>query len=198
MVYVYAGIRAGERSEERLGELRKYPIAQENIFSDKMSGKQGRSGYLALKQKLRRGDLLVLPSLEDLGNNYETILREWRELTERIGVHIKVQKKAMLDTRRGEEILQVVEELLECMAEREREKSAIQARRIRNAKERGVQFGRPQTEYSEEFIETAREFHEKRITLEEAMRRMGVKKSGVYYHTQKLIELGVIAVENRK
>ena len=176
MMYGYAGIRAGERSEERLGELRKYPIAQENIFSDKMSGKQGRSGYLALKQKLHRGDLLVLPSLEDLGNNYETILWEWRELTERKGVHIKVQKKAMLDTRRGEETVQVVEELLECMAEREREKSAIQARGIRNAKECGVQFGRPQTEYSEGFIETAREFHQKRITLEEAMQMLPMRR----------------------
>lgn len=40
--------------------------------------------------RLRRGDLLVIKSIDRLGRNYEMIIDEWRAITEKKGADILV------------------------------------------------------------------------------------------------------------
>lgn len=194
-VYGYMRIKREEKkkAEELFALYNEYPIPKENFFIDEPGLKKVRSEYMELKKKLRSGDLIVLPSLDKLGYNYEGILREWRELTQKYGVEIKILDKPLLDTRKGEEIASIVMAILECVADRERGKSKLQAEGIRAAKERGVRFGRPQLKYSAEFIDTAERFRKKQITLQDALGETGLKKSGLYYHLHRLIELGIIS-----
>ena len=56
-----------------------------------------------------------------------------------------------------------------------------------------VRFGRPQVEYTEEFMAAAEAFRKRQITLRQALERTGIKKSSFYYHLKRLAELGLIA-----
>lgn len=194
-VYGYMRIKREEKkkAEELFALYDECPIPKENFFIDELGPKEEGRRYTELKKKLRRRDLIVLPSLDKLGNNCESIYRAWKELTQERGVEIKILDKPLLDTRRGEEIAAIVLAILEYAAEKEREKSKLQAEGIRAAKERGVRFGRPQIEYSAEFINTAEKFQKKQITIQEALVETGLKKSGLYYHLHRLIELGIIS-----
>ncbi len=108
-------------------------------------------------------------------------------------MEIKILNKPLLDTRRWEEIAAILLAILEYAAEKEREKSKLQAEGIRAAKERGVRFGRPQIEYSAEFINTAEKFRKKKIAIQEALVETGLKKSGSYYYLHRPIELNIIS-----
>ena len=50
----------------------RFEILRENIFVDKQSGSHfERPAYMRLVKKLRKGDLLVICSLDRLGRNYQ-------------------------------------------------------------------------------------------------------------------------------
>ena len=77
--------------------------------------------------RLRRGDLLVIKSIDRLGRNYEMIIEEWRAITEKKGADILVLDMPVLDTRSkdgglvGRFISDVVMQVLSFVAENERE-----------------------------------------------------------------------------
>ena len=143
--------------------------------------------------RLRRGDLLVIKSIDRLGRNYEMIIEEWRAITEKKGADILVLDMPVLDTRSkdcglvGRFISDVVLQVLSFVAENERENMrARQAEGIRCAKARGVRFGRPRRLYSAEVVAAAEDYIAKRITLREALERTDMKKGNFYYHIRCL------------
>ena len=71
--YGYARVSAKDQCEERqLIALREFPVAEANIFLDKVSGKDfNRPAYRRLIRRLRPRDLLVIKSIDRLGRNYE-------------------------------------------------------------------------------------------------------------------------------
>lgn len=77
--------------------------------------------------RLRRGDLLVIKSIDRLDRNYEMIIDEWRAITEKKGADILVRDMPLLDTRSKEGglvsrfISDVVLQVLSFVAENERE-----------------------------------------------------------------------------
>lgn len=49
-------------------------------------------------KKLKRGDILIIKSIDRLGRNYNEILEQWRVLTKEIGIDIKVIDMPLLNT----------------------------------------------------------------------------------------------------
>ena len=190
MEYGYVRAQKGQ-SLKRQTEMVTECVGEENLIADEI----GEDGYLALKKKLQPGDLLVIKSLDRLGSSYEEILREWTQITEEICADILVLDMPQLDTRKREEgkfVGGIVRNFLEFAAERERQRTSLQAQGIRKAKERGVRFGRPRLEYTEEFIATVADFLGKKITLAQALQKTGIKKSSFYYHVRRIEEKNLL------
>lgn len=195
MEYGYVRAQKGQSLKRQTEMVTEY-VEEENLIADEI----GEDGYLALKKKLQPGDLLVIKSLDRLGSSYEEILREWTQITEEICADILVLDMPQLDTRKREEgkfVGGIVRNFLEFAAERERQRTSLQAQGIRKAKERGVRFGRPRLEYTEEFIATVADFLGKKITLAQALQKTGVKKSSFYYHVKRIEEKNLLQSQPR-
>ncbi len=197
-VYAYARVSARDQNLERqIAAFIEFGIDKSRIFSDKKSGKDfERKGYKRLIKKLKRGDLLVIKSIDRLGRNYDQIIAEWSHITNKIGADILVLDMPLLDTRTksdslvGKFISDIVLQVLSFVAQNERENiKARQADGIRIAKQNGVKFGRPQRNYSDEFIAVAKDYIEKRISSAEAMNILGVRKNNFYYHIRRIKQL---------
>ena len=120
------------------------------------------------------------------------ITEEWNNIVNNIGADILVLDMPILDTRTtdssliGKFISDIVLQILSFVAENERENiRARQAEGIAIAKARGIKFGRPPKKYSDEFIETAKKFRSKEISLKEALDATGMKQSNFYYHMDR-------------
>ena len=185
-VYGYARVSAGKSLKTQVKALSE-AVKEENIVTDAA----GTNAFCALLGRLQAGDLLVVPSLEALGGSYEAVLQAWKQVTG-MGADIRVLDLPLLDTRKNAQVSGIVQQVLGFAAERDKKRTCLQAQGIAAAKERGVRFGRPCVEYTEEFIAAAEAFRKRQITLPQALERTGVKKSAFYYHLKKLEELGLI------
>lgn len=58
---------------------------ERDIFIDKQSGRDfNREQYQLVKRMLRKDDILYIHFLDCFGRNKETILQEWRDITQNI------------------------------------------------------------------------------------------------------------------
>lgn len=158
--YGYIRVSTKEQNPERqLLSLKEYGIEGKNIFLDKMSGSDfKRPQYQKLLRKLKKGDLLVIKSIDRLGRNYEEILKQWRKITKEIGADIQIVDMPLLNTDLMHEnltgifISDLVLQILAYVAEAERAFICQrQAEGIAAAEARGVKFGRPKTKMPDEF-----------------------------------------------
>ena len=193
--YAYARVSSKDQNLSRqLEAFRNYGVEEQNIYSDKKSGKNfERKGYMKLLRKLRKGDLLIIKSIDRLGRNYKMITDEWNNIVNNIGADILVLDMPILDTRSsdssqiGKFISDIVLQILSFVAENERENiRARQAEDIALAKARGVKFGRPAVKYSKNFFFFLEKLKNNEITLKEALQISGMKQSNLYYHASKL------------
>lgn len=191
MIFAYARVSSRDQNLTRqLEAFEAFGVDKKHIYCDKKSGKNfSREGYKRLLKKLKKGDLLVIKSIDRLGRNYKMITEEWNNIVNIIGADILVLDMPILDTRTtdssliGKFISDIVLQILSFVAENERENiRARQAEGIASAKARGIKFGRPTKKYSEKFIETAKKFRNKEITLKEALAAVNMKQSNFYYH----------------
>lgn len=181
-VYGYIRVSTREQNEDRqLIAMEAFPVPQQHIWLDKQSGKDfNRPAYKRLLRKLRRGDLLVIKSIDRLGRNYHEIIDQWRILTKDKGVDIVVLDMPLLDTRRGKDLLgtfiaDVVLQLLSFVAENERANiRQRQAEGIAAAKLRGVRFGRPPIPIPSALYEWYDRFREGKASIRVAARALGV------------------------
>lgn len=196
----YAYIRVSSKSQcidRQLDEIYKLNIPEKNIFIDMESGKNfNRINYLRLKKKLRKGDLVIVKSIDRLGRNYQMIIDEWSEITKVIQADIKVLDMPLLDTSVqpdnlvGKFISDIVLQILSFVAENERENiRQRQAEGIRIAKEKGVHLGRPKYELPNDFFVVAPKVLTKQMHYKEALNILKMNKSTFYkylksYHNQ--------------
>ena len=201
-VYGYARVSTQAQNEARqLNALRRFGVADENIVVEKKSGKNfDRSLYRKLVKKLRRGDVLVVQSIDRLGRDYTEILEQWRYITKTRKADIVVLDMPLLDTRTGEGqdltgrfIADLVLQLLSYVAEREYDMiRQRQAEGIAAAKERGVRFGRQPLVMSAEFEELAVRWKDGEISSRDAAWELGVShttfqhKAKAYFQNQGL------------
>lgn len=195
--YAYARtLNGGQSLGKQIQAFAQFGVEKSAIYADEKLNT--RAAYGELLQVLKKGDLIVIKSLAALSDSYEGMSTEWTRLTS-LGADVCVADMPALDTRLGGErgvIVSAVAQMLGFCAEKERAHSALQAKGIQSAKERGVKFGRPKMQYSEDFIATVSKFCKKDITLAEALSATHMKQSSFYYHVKKIKESKFLNFEN--
>ena len=182
-IYGYVRVSTKEQNEDRqLIALREFPVLVNNIYMDKLSGKDfNRPQYRKLLRKIRPGDIVVIKSIDRLGRNYEEILMQWRIITKEKQVDVVVLDMPLLDTRKsgndltGTFVADLVLQILSYMAQTERENiHQRQKEGIAAAKLRGVRFGRPRKPILEGFWQLKVDWENKKITSREAAQQLSI------------------------
>lgn len=192
-VYGYVRVSTREQNEDRqIIALNEKQVPETNIYMDKQSGKDfNRPMYHQLLKRLVKDDLLYIKSIDRLGRNYEEILEQWRVLTKERKVDIVVLDMPLLDTRRGKDLMgtflsDTVLQVLSFVAEnerkniRQRQKEGIEA-----ARQRGVQFGRPESPLPENFQEVYARWEAKEISGREAAQQCNITAAMFYRRARK-------------
>lgn len=88
--YAYVRVSTKEQNIDRqILALESYKIPKKNIYCDYQSGKNfERPAYQKLIRKLKKGDLLIIKSIDRLGRNYNEILTQWQYITKEIKADI--------------------------------------------------------------------------------------------------------------
>lgn len=179
----YIRVSTKEQCEERqIIALRNFPVPEDKIFVDKLSGKDfNRPQYQKLLRKLRPGDILVVKSIDRLGRDYEEILNQWRIITKEKRVDIVVLDMPLLDTRQtgkdltGIFVADLVLQILSYVAQSERENiHQRQMEGISAAKLRGVRFGRPRKPIPENFSDVKKRWETGVISSRQAARELHI------------------------
>ena len=190
-IYGYIRVSTREQNEARqLAALSGLHIPSGNIHLDKQSDKNfDRPACCHLLRRLRSGDVLYIVSIDRLGRNYDDILEQWRIITKQKGADIVVLDFPLLDTRArmegqdltGRFVADLVLQILAYVAQKERENiRQRQAEGIAAAKAAGRCWGNPGIERPAEADDYAILWREKKISLEEIGRRLGVSRSTAY------------------
>lgn len=198
MTYGYIRVSSKDQNISRqLDALASFPVPTENIYTDKLSGKDfERPNYKKLLRRLRVGDVLVILSIDRLGRNYEEILEQWRIIVKEKQADIVVLDFPLLDTRArqngsdltGRFVADLVLQILAYTAEKERENiRQRQAEGIAAAKARGVLWGRKKLPRPPETERYAQLWRDGEISLREIGTRLGVSRSKAYsFVTEKI------------
>lgn len=98
--YGYVRVSAKDQNPERqLIAMQEQQIKQQNIYVDMVSGKDfDRPQYQELLKKLKKGDVVIIKSIDRLGRDYLEILEQWRVITKEIGANIQVMDMPLLNT----------------------------------------------------------------------------------------------------
>lgn len=188
--YYYARVSSKEQNLDRQIVAFKALGAQErDIITDKESGKDlDRQGYQALKNAmLRRGDTLVVKSLDRLSRNKYDIHTELQYFKEN-GIRLKVidLPTTMIDLPKGQEwvfdmVNNILIEVLGTIAEQERENiRKRQAEGIEAAKANGKKLGRPALTFPTNWDSVYRSWKAGEITAKTAMEQTGTKRTSFY------------------
>ncbi|MCD7878103.1 MAG: recombinase family protein [Cloacibacillus porcorum] len=180
--YAYIRVSSKEQNEERQrAAMLEYGVPAKNIILDKQSGKDfERQGYKRLMKKLKRGDILIIKSIDRLGRNYHEILEQWRILTKEKEAAIVVLDKPLLDTRQNRDLTgvlidDIVLQLLSYVAETERKFiRQRQAEGIAAARARGANLGRRPKDRPPEFAAVKAAWENGEISARSAARRLKI------------------------
>lgn len=163
--------------------------SEREIITDKESGKSlERPGYQALKSTLlRRGDTLVVKSLDRLSRNKADIKNELQFFKDN-GIRVKVMDlpTTMMEFPEGQEwvfdmVNNILIEVLGSIAEQERVTiRQRQAEGIAAAKAQGKHLGRQPLTIPENWNEVYMAWKDGKITAVEAMMQTNIKKTSFY------------------
>lgn len=188
MQYGYIRVSATDQNLDRqLIALRNAGVETKQIFVDKLSGKDfNRPNYKKLINRLKRGDLLYIVSIDRLGRNYTEIQEQWRMLIHDKQVDICVLDMPLLDTRNKKDLMgtfvaELVLQILSFVAENERANiRKRQAEGIAAAKARGVQFGRPKIVLPDDFVDIVYAWKRRELTLNDILQRYPISRTTFY------------------
>ena len=197
MNYGYIRVSSKDQCEDRQWlALKQFDIPRKNIYVDKVSGKNfGRPQYNRLVKKLKKGDVLIVLSIDRLGRNYDEIQNQWRVITKVKQVDIVVLDMPLLDTRKkgdqdltGTFIADMVLQILAYVAQIERENiKQRQKEGIYAAKSRGVIFGRPRKDVPQNFKEIKNQWLQNQITSRQAAKALGIAQSTFLRWVQEIV-----------
>ena len=193
--YYYARVSSKEQNLDRqIAAFTALGAKDREIITDKESGKDlERPGYQALKNAiLRRGDTLVVKSLDRLSRNKADIHNELRYFKEN-GIRLKVidLPTTMMDLPEGQEwvfemVNNILIEVLGTIAEQERETiRKRQAEGIQAAKAKGKKLGRPALQFPTNWKPVYTAWKAGQITAKTAMEQTKTKRTSFY----KLVKL---------
>lgn len=187
-IYGYVRVSSTDQNEDRqMIALSEAGVLKENIYMDKMSGKDfDRPQYQKLLKKLKPGDLLYILSIDRLGRNYEEIQKQWRIITKEKNVDVCVIDMPLLDTRQGKDLMgtfiaDLVLQILSFVAQSERENiKKRQAEGIAAAKAKGVRFGRPEKNVPDNFATIIKLWEQKKLPLSEVLKQCNMSEATFY------------------
>ncbi len=187
-IYGYARVSSKQQNESRqIQALIEHGVDERFIMVDKESGKDfERPQYELLRNALRNGDILVIPSIDRLGRNYNQIIQEWGYLTKDLDIDIRVLDMPLLDTTANKDLLgsfisDLVLQILSYVAEQER--TFIKKRQTEGiclAKQKGIQFGRPKISTPSNFEEVYIDWKNEKISSKQAKEITGLKNNTFY------------------
>ncbi len=204
MIYGYCRVSSADQSLERqLAQLREYISDDKLIFADKQSGKDFNRLYYNLlvgtddtAPMLRKGDLLIICSLDRLGRNYTEVQTQWRKITQEIGADIQVLDMQLLNTKckddslDGRFVSELVLQILSYVAEKERlsikarQRQGLDCMRVVDGKhysnKTGRPSGRPAAVYPSNWVEVYGQWKRGDITALAAREMLALKKSTFY------------------
>lgn len=179
--YGYAWIPEGLGGDnEQIEAFHRFGIGDDRIYEDQQSDStQERTELKRLLKKCKSNDLIMVKNLDRLGVSYEQLRENWIEITFKNGVNICVIDSPMIDTRRGKELVSdVVLSVLTYVSKSSKTGSSeIQSERVRAAMKRGVKFGRPKWQPTEEFIQVYAKQQRGEYSLAEAAKELGIPRS---------------------
>lgn len=171
----------------------EYGIKKKNIYMDKISGKNfARPEYQKMISELKKGDLLVIKSIDRLGRNYGEILEQWKKITKEKEADIAVIDMPLLSTKTAHGdlteifIADLVLQILAYVAETER--SFIkqrQAEGIAIARAKGVKFGKRRNKLPRKFQEYYEKWRRGEVTVREAAECLNMNYSTFYRRCQE-------------
>lgn len=188
--FYYARVSSKEQNLDRqFAAFAALGASERDIITDKESGKDlDRSGYNALKTAiLRRGDTLVIKSLDRLSRNKADIKNELQYFKDN-GIRLKVLDlpTTLMECPAGQEwvwdmVNNILIEVLGTIAQQERETiHSRQAEGIAAAKAKGVKLGRPKAEKPDNWSAVMSLWHSGQITAKKAMEMTGMKRTTFY------------------
>lgn len=195
MVYGYVRVSTREQNEDRqLIALSETALKVDKIYIDKQSGKDfNRKEYRKMLKHSRKGDIIVVKSIDRLGRNYREIIEQWRQITRVKNADIIVLDMPILNTTKNKDLLgtlisDLVLQLLSYVAENERVNiRQRQAEGIAAAKARGVKFGRERKYNAKDFVSIYKKIKSKEILVKDAIILMGISES-TYYRLKPQME----------
>lgn len=194
--YGYVRVSSRDQNPNRqLEALKEAGISNENMFVDKLSGKDfKRPSYIRLLRKVKPGDLIIILSIDRLGRDYDEILEQWRIITKEKHVDIEVIDMPLLNTNyerdglTGTFISDLVLQILAYVAETERTFiKQRQAEGIACAKANGVHFGVQRKELPEEFYELYDLWRNGDISLRHAAEKLGVSHTTFHRRCKEMM-----------
>lgn len=180
-IYGYIRVSTKDQNEDRQRiAMKECGIPARNIYSDRQSGKDfDRPGYRKVIRRLKKGDTLVIKSLDRLGRNFDEILEQWRFITVEKQVGIIILDIPLLgDLSKdlmGRVVAQLMLTLMSYMAETERVNiRRRQAEGIEAAKLRGVHLGRRRKDVMPDFEEVYEQWMDGGCSARAAGRALGI------------------------
>ena len=203
-IWGYCRVSTIEQNLARqIEQMKELGIPERNIRCDKSTGKNfNRREYNALvgteetAPLLRKGDLLVISSLDRLGRNYVEIRQQWNYIINEIGVDIKVLDMPLLDTRETEGsldkrfIADLVLQILSYVAQKElennkkRQQQGISVMPVVNGKKvslkTGRATGRPPASFPSSWEIYYKKWKAGNITAKKCIEELGLKRATFY------------------
>ena len=195
--YGYIRVSTKDQNPDRqYAALEEYSVMKKDIFLDKISGKNfERPSYLKMMKKLKKGDVVVIKSIDRLGRNYTEILEQWRYITRKIGADIQVIDMPLLDTTSCAEdltglfISDLVLQILAYVAETERAFiRQRQAEGIAIAKSNGIQFGRNKKAVPDDFYLYYQKWKNGELSVRKASALLGMNHVTFYRRCKETYE----------
>lgn len=197
MRFGYARVSTKEQLTDR--QIKDLEKVVDQILEDKASGKNttDRMEWNRLNDKLRKGDTVVVHSLDRLSRKLEDIKFIYDDFQKR-GIFIEVLDMPIISTYGKSElelqlIVPIVVQLLGYIAEKEREKILTrQAEGIAIAKAKGIHLGRPIIELTTKQKKAIKQWIDGAITGVQCMELTGLKKTKIYELRKELKEKGTL------
>ena len=180
MLLGYIRCSTVEQNEARqIKALLDYGVDKDNLFVDKLSGKNAdRPQLKSMLQFSRRGDCIVTESISRLARNTKDLLNVVDELSNKGVDFVSLKESIDTTTPQGKFMLTV----FGAMATLERENILMrQAEGIAIAKQNGVYKGGHKKDIDkEQFISITKRWRDGSITATEAMRLLNLKPNTFY------------------
>ena len=199
-------VRVSEKDQNpgrQIEKMKALGIDDRFLFIDKQSGKDfKRPRYQAMKEAIRKGDVVYIDSLDRLGRNYDGIISEWKDITKNLGADIIVlDQESLFNSQNframgdmGKFIEDIFLSILSYVAEqerikiRQRQREGIDLVKRTGHTKSGRPPGRPPIKITDTIRNAYIQWKKGKITAVEAMKHMGVSSPSFYRLAKRLNE----------